>query len=154
MGIDRTNLESAVRRGLPGRARWMLDETPLDFTFAVATRGLGALPEAATWPDHEEACDLFPFGEQDYAEGGGAHPWLCVRGRDGAVVGYDLERIEPVFLLNTSIDRFIATFQLFDRRLGSAPQRVPDLESLTRSIDPEAYPTSEWRLLLERLRGG
>ena len=33
--------------------------------------------------------DLLIFGEQDFADGGGAHPWLCIQRKDGAVWVYD-----------------------------------------------------------------
>jgi hypothetical protein len=63
------------------------------------------------------ASDLLVFGMQDFAEGGGAQPWLCVRKRDGWVYGFDPDEDNPMFLLNSSIERFVATLP--------APQPTP-----------------------------
>jgi SUKH-4 immunity protein len=152
MELDRKTTETAIVSGLPAQARWMINGTPLDFDFSVAGHGLRRLPDEAIEAGDVEASDLLLFGEQDFAEGGGACPWLCVRKRDGSVYGFDPERDKPMFLLNTSIERFIATFRLLDEHLGSNAELPSDCESRLRAIDPDAYRRSDWRSLVECLR--
>lgn len=91
------------------------------------------------------------FGECDYSEGGGAQPCLTIRRSDGAVYGFDAERDTALFLLNSSIEKFIRTFRLLDEYLGQQKPVPLDLADRVREIDPEAYPASEWRLLIEYL---
>jgi hypothetical protein len=152
MELDRKAVETALASGLPAEARWMIGGTPLDFEFPVARLGLRGLPDVAPEVGEALASHLLVFGEQDFAEGGGARPWLCVRKSDGWVYGFDPDREAPAFLLNSSAERFIATFALLDAHLGKNEPLPPDCESRLREIDPEAYPSSDWRLLVECLR--
>jgi hypothetical protein len=152
MGLDRKAIEFTLAAGLPVQSRWMIDGTPLDFEFTVGRLGLHRLPDEALRASDTASSDLQVFGEQNFAEGGGASLWLCVRGRDGSVYGFDPEREEPVFLLNFSIDRFVATFRLLNDYLAKNRPLPLDCESRLRAIDPEAYPNSDWRLLVECLR--
>jgi hypothetical protein len=130
----------------------MIDGTPLDFEFTVGRLGLRRLPGEVLEGGDTASSALLVFGEQDFAEGGGARPWLCVRERDGSVYGFDPEREQPMFLLNSSVERFVATFRLLNAQLGKNKPLPPDCESRLRAIDREAYPNSEWRLLVECLR--
>ena len=152
MELDLNAIQSAAVAGLPARARWIVGDTPLDFDFTGARRGLrritrddvgGAIPDL--WSN------LLVFGGVDYAEGGGAWPLIAVRASDGAVCGLHLDRDgdEAVFLFSSSIHQFVHTFVALDPylRLG---QRLPaDIEARVRGIDPQAYPVSEWRLLIQ-----
>jgi hypothetical protein len=54
-------------------------------------------------------------------------------------------------LLNSSIERFIQTFALLNEFLGKGEQLPLHAKALVRDIDPEAYPASEWRLLVDHL---
>jgi hypothetical protein len=92
MEPDPKDIEPAISTGLPAKARWLIDGTPLDFNFAIT----GMLPDYAMRAD-PAAGDLLVFGEQDFGEGGGAHPWLCVHQRHRRVYGFDIEREEPTF---------------------------------------------------------
>jgi hypothetical protein len=130
----------------------MINGTPLDFEFPVARTGLRRLPEDVLESSDTASSELLVFGEQDFAKGGGASAWLCVRECDGSVNGFDPEREEPVFLLNSAIDRFVATFRLLNDHLATSKRLPQNCDSRLRVIDPEAYPNSEWQLLVECLR--
>jgi hypothetical protein len=130
----------------------MIVGTPLDFEFTVGRIGLYRLPNEVLESSHTASSELLVFGEQDFAEGGGARPWLCVRERDGSIYGFDPEREEPEFLLNSSLDRFMMTFRLLNDYLAKNKPLPRDCETRLRAIDPESYPDSDWRLLMEYLR--
>ena len=146
MSLDRKATEAVLTSGLPDRARWMVEGEPLDFEFTVGRRGLYSLPDAA-------ASGLLVFGEQDYAEGGGSRSWLCVRERDGAVYGFDPGLEEPLVLLNSSVPQFVATFRTLDGYLSKDEAVPPDCDGRLCGLDPESYPSSDWRLLVECLSG-
>ena len=152
MDIDARAIQAAVAAGLPARARWLIDGTTLDFDFSAASDALRWLPAEATDNPNAAASDLLVFGLQDFAECGGAQPWLCVRKRDGWVHGFDPDEDDPMSLLNSSIERFIATFRFLDQHLANNKQLPSDSESRLRAIDPDAYAMSDWRILAERLR--
>src|SRR5262245_24053838 len=142
-------IETTVTAELPVHARWIINGTPLDFEFTVSQLGLQKLPVEVL--EDAAASELLVFGKQDFAEGGGARPWLCVRQRDGSVYGFDPEREQPMFLLNSSVERFVATFRLFNDYLAKDRPLPVDCESRLKAIDGEAYPSSDWRLLVECL---
>jgi hypothetical protein len=87
MGLDRMTVESTLTSDLPVQARWMIDGTPLGFEFTVGRLGLRRLPDEVLEAGDTASSELLVFGEQDFAEGGGARPWLCVRECEGAVCG-------------------------------------------------------------------
>src|SRR6476659_4557945 len=144
MGLGRADIESTLASGLPGQARWMSGDTPLDFEFTVGSVGLHELPDEVLASCAGASTELLVFGRQDFAEGGGASPCLCVRERAGSVYGFDPEREEPLFLLNSSVDRFVATFRLLSDYLTTNEPLPSDCESRVRAIDPEAYSHSDW----------
>ena len=152
MILDRAVIEATLASGLPVQARWMIDGTPLDFEFTVGRVGLRRLPDEVLKVGDAASSELLVFGEQDFAEGGGARPWLCVQESDGSVHGFDPEREQPMFLLNSSVERFVATFRLLDDYLAKSRPLPPDCESRLRAIDGEVYSGSDWRLLVECLR--
>jgi len=49
------------------------------------------------------------------------------------------------------INRFVKTFRLFDETIRYRRIRIHDLLPLAAAIDPDAYATSEWRLLADYL---
>ncbi len=149
MKIDIATMRSAIEAGLPVHKRWIIRGTPLDYDFSVARSGLGKLPTGNGGSQDQEWSDFCAFGKYDYAEGGGAAPWLCIRMTDGAVCGLDFEQEDPVFLLDSSLQRFIQTFSVFDDYLGSRASLPADFDARLRRIDPNAYPVSDWRLLFE-----
>lgn len=59
----------------------------------------------------------------------------------------------PVKLLNSSLTGFIRTFHLLDAHLNTKYEHLPvGIEQQLHAIDPETYPNSDWRLLVEELR--
>jgi hypothetical protein len=42
MAIDPKAMQAKIIAGLPLRARWMINETPLDYDFSIAHQGLRA----------------------------------------------------------------------------------------------------------------
>jgi hypothetical protein len=152
VALDLKAIQDALITRLPVRARWAIHGTPLDFDFSLARQPLHGLPDYAIESGDPEWSELVAFGEYDYAEGGGANPWLCVRMRDGSVCGFDGESERPIFLLNSSVEQFIATFRLLDQYLGSELLLPSDCEAQLRNIDPN-FPTSDWRRLVDAVRG-
>ena len=150
--LDVEAARSAIIAGLPTRTRWMLEDTPLDFDFTQAHECLRKLTTDDFSGDMDkEWTDLLIFGRYDYAEGGGASPWITIRKTDGAVRGLDFEREPAVFVYNSSIERFIQTFSLLDRYLGHCQPLPSAIEARVREIDSDGYPASDWRLLIEYL---
>lgn len=138
MKLSHITAESILATALPEKARWMIDGAPLDFEFTVASHGLQPLPNEvqrfgdATWSD------LLVFGEHDYAEGGGARALLCIRERDGAVLGLDLEREVAIFPLNSSADKVRRNFSSagrLPRSRQTLAARLREANSLDRSAD-------------------
>ncbi len=155
MGLDLGAIQSAAVAGLPDRARWVIDGMPLDFDFRDARRGLRRITseDVVGRAIPNEWSDLLIFGEYDYAEGGGARPWIAVRASDGAACGLDVEQADEraVFLFNSSIGGFVQTFAALDPYLRRGQRLPADIEARIRGIDPRTYPVSEWRSLIEHL---
>ena len=137
---------------LPRRARWLIRGMPLDFEFStdryrlqrVTDSDVVGSPVPAEWSDYGL------IGREDYAERGGASPWIAIREPDGFVCGLDIERDEEnTFIYNSSLDRFIATFDLLGEYLGDERNLPPDLVPQLEALDPEAFGSSEWRDLME-----
>jgi hypothetical protein len=156
MNLDLKTIQSTALARLPERTRWLIKGVPLDIDFSTARRGLarvgGQHVIGGTPPPQWRK--LLIFGEYDYAEGGGAAAWICVREGDGAICGLDPERGEqPVFLFNSSIDRFIDTFLLLDLHLRSARALPDGIVAAARDLDGDAYDASEWRVLINHISG-
>jgi hypothetical protein len=151
MPLDPEAVRSALASRLPLAARWMINETPMDYDFSAARRVLQPLDRDALLDAPEaEWLDLLIFGEYDYAEGGGANPFLGVMRATGAIHGLDVERDDqPLFLLNSSTDAFIETFTFLNSFLGAGRPLPTDADARLRSIDPHAYPDSDWKRLVE-----
>ena len=157
MLTDPAAILATIDARLPRQARWLLLGTPLDFEFdtdryrlqRVTDRDVIGGPVPEDWFD----CGL--IGREDYAEGGGASPWIAIRERDGFVCGLDIERDgEKTFIYNSSLDRFVATFDLLDGYLREERDVPPDLSSRVEALDPEAFAVSEWRPLIEHVTAG
>lgn len=151
--IDTEAVRHQVLASLPTDARWLLNGIPLAFSFARATARLEPLdPSEVTGPLELEWRSLHLFGEQDYADGGGATPFIGVDVNSGKIIGLDLERdTAPLSLFNSNIDAFIRTFRLLDDAFRREPVLVHVLEAQVRQIDPAAFSSSEWARLLEFL---
>jgi hypothetical protein len=146
-------LRAQVGERLPRRARWLVGGTPWDWDFSRARDALKPIAEsdvADGTPIRSDWLKLYVFGQEDYAEGGGASPLLTVHIETGIVHGLDVERDgEASFLLNSSVVHFIETFFVFDQvlRTGTASRR--DLLDLVRAADPDAFTRSEWRAAVD-----
>ena len=153
MKIDLEGVRSAIVRGLPTHARWQVGETTIDFDFSAAIRGLrGITAEDFVGGHLDDAwADLLVFGAMDHSEGGGASPWITLQVPDGAVCGLDVERQSPVFVFNSTVDRFIRTFALLHESLGRGLPLPASLGAEARAIDPACDPASEWLSLIAHL---
>ncbi len=151
MGLDLSSIAQEIAKSLPLSARWMAKSTPMEFDFSAGQSGLRELMSLEADFGNTAPQQFLVFGNCDYSEGGGANPWLCIRKSDGWVCGFDLERESEVFVFNSSIERFILTFGLLNRYLGTnVPSLLPTrCESDIEQIDFQAYPTSEWKMLIE-----
>src|SRR5262249_28368138 len=94
MDYDPGNLSSELASGLPERVRWVIGGVSLDYDFSACRQGLRRLTadEVAECGGERDWSEFRVFGRYDYAEGGGATPWIVVRMTDGAVCGLDMER--------------------------------------------------------------
>jgi hypothetical protein len=157
MSADPKAILSAIDAGLPRQARWMLRGTPLDFDFSIDHYALRQVTDSDVvgGPVPEEWSDCRLIGMYDYDEGGGASPWIAIRKSDGFVCGLDVERDEQTtFIFNSSLDRFIRTFNLLDQYLRAGRELPPDIASRVGALDPEAFPLSDWRKLIELITAG
>jgi hypothetical protein len=143
----------ATARGeLPANVRWMVGDTPLDFDFAGLHYGLRpATSEDLGGATPDQAASFVVFGRYGYAEGGGASPLIVIGHGDEAIYGVDAEREETIFLFNSSVGQFVATFAALDPHLREGRPLSADIETVVRDIDPLAYPISEWRDLIEHM---
>jgi hypothetical protein len=149
--MDLSAIQLAVTSRLPRRARWLTpDGTPLDFTFYAVPRRLSdLLAEEGCDGAVDGAEDFTGFGECDYAEGGGARPWLVVGNVDSRVYAIDIESERPIELLNSTLAGFVETFRLLHNDLGAGRLLSPGVGRSAEQLDPESYPNSEWAHLVE-----
>jgi hypothetical protein len=151
---DIESIRLQIVKRLPVRVRWPANGTFLDFDFSrseaplkpVAPRDFnGATVIESEWTS------LQIFGGYDYAEGGGANPFLGVHCETGAVFGLDAELYaSAMFIFNSDVDRFIETFLALDRalRLGEVPGPIKER---LREIDSGVFERSEWRSFADHL---
>jgi hypothetical protein len=134
--------------------RWHIAKVPLDFDLSRAQSGLEYLdqPTFEGYPIVGRWKPLYIFGEERYAEGGGAISSLCVSAVSGAVVGLDIEREgESLFFLNSDLPKFIATFNAFDRAFQRGSTQASSLIAEGIAIDQSGFTKSEWYDLAEVL---
>jgi len=150
---EETRKQIAAR--LPQRVQWMIDGIAWDFDFTRSQRPLLPLLDSDLHAGdiNAEWTVLDLFGEEDYAEGGGASPLLGVHRETGQIFGLDVEReSSQMFLLNSDADRFIRTFLLFDDVIRAGKLSVADVAERAREIDPATFHGSEWQELAEYLK--
>jgi hypothetical protein len=155
--IDPESARQEVARRLPARVRWLVRGVPLDFDFSRSRASLRPIaPTDLSGCDIEdEWTTLFLFGEEDYADGGGASSYLGVHRDTGEICGLDVEREESqVFILNSNVDRFIQTFQKIDEMLSHTPVASGILSRALMKIDPDAFQHSEWRKFSSYVEAG
>jgi hypothetical protein len=143
-----------IMHELPARARWLVGGSPLDFDFSRAQRDLRPIGEADTngFEIPQEWLTLYLFGEEDYAQGGGAAPYLGVHADTGQVFGLDVERdSSPIYLLNSDVDKYILTFDVFDQALRRGTLHVMQVARLAEEVDPVAFVAGEWHYLADAI---
>jgi hypothetical protein len=151
--IDLEHARHRITTELPPRVRWLIKGSPLDFDFSRSQVPLKPLSQSEIHGTIEKDwTTLYLFGERDYAEGGGASPFLGISSTSGEILGLDVERDSGCrFLLNSDIESFIKTFEVFDRVLRLGTTALDSLSSSAIEIDPRAFQRSEWALLLDHL---
>src|SRR5882762_6273506 len=100
--IHPVEIARMVAAELPRTRQWRIANVPLDYDFSRAQSDLEYLDQPAFegYPIVGRWEPLYIFGEERYAEGGGAISVLCVSAVSGAVVGLDIEREgESLFFL-------------------------------------------------------
>ena len=139
------------------RVRWLVGNCPIDFDFSRAQDDLRPLTVSDTngFEIPQEWQSLCLFGEQNYAEGGGATPYLGIHIDTGQVFALDVEsESSPLSLLNSDIDKFISTFDVFDRAVRQATLQIEQVAGLVEEIDPIAFADSEWVGLIDAITSG
>lgn len=146
-----------LARALPVRVRWLIENYPIDFDFSRAQDDLKPMTISDTngFDIPQEWQSLCLFGEQSYAEGGGAAPYLGIHRDTGQVFALDVENeSSPLSLLNSDIDKFLSTFDAFDRFVRQGTLPIKQVAGLIEEIDPAAFAESEWSDLLDAITSG
>lgn len=154
---DPAAILATIDARLPRRARWLILGTTLDFEFSTDRYRLQPVTDrdVVGGPVPEEWSNCGVIGREEYAQGGGASPWIAIRERDGFVCGLDIEREgEKTFIYNSSLDRFISTFELLDEYLRDERDLPPDLLPRVEALDREVFAVSEWRHLIAHVTAG
>ncbi len=141
--MDLNTLRDAILRGLPRKTRWFPhDPDCLDFAFPGYIRPVNELGPGlqgrGPWPN------LFAFGEYDFADGGAAYGWICIREKDGAILDFGPARKDAIRIMNSSLDAFIRTFCILDRIRSQPNQDCDDMMALLRKTDPDAPADAVW----------
>jgi|GEM_PF-1820871 len=155
--MSRTHLQAlkSTLARLPRTSRWMLRDALLDFTFLSLHETLPPIGDNLlhAWAEANPVWRSWRvIGDYSYAGGGGSHPLICLRPDDAAVCGLDLEREDPVFIFNSTAERFQETFAYLESFLAKGAALPACAEDKLLSIDSEGFPRSEWRLLVAYLR--
>jgi len=139
---------------LPLKKRWSINNTHLDFDFSRALsplRALGTEDFIGSIIDPQWR-RLHVFGEENYADAGGAQSLLAIHRESGKIFAFDVEREdEQMFLLNSDAASFIRTFLTLNKFMFEESVQNAQIEECLRAIDPSAFDKSEWRLLTEFL---
>jgi hypothetical protein len=152
--IEIESIREQIVTRLPVRAQWLISGTSLDFDFSPSQGTLHPVTTTDVVGDtvEEQWTSLRIFGQQDYAEGGGASPYLTVDADTGEIFGLDVERTtSQLFLLNSNIDRFIQTFLALDRMLHLGGLPDADIAARLKTIDPDAFERSDWRVISDHV---
>jgi hypothetical protein len=154
-GIDAAEVRRLLLAELPLQRRWCTPRLTVTYDFLRGREGLAPVRTEldARWFD-ESWTALAIFGTADYFDGGGAMHCLVIDTTVGAVSGLDIQaRDAPLFSINSSLPRFIATFRYLDEILSTGRPLPGDAEEVVQRIDPVAFSASDWRAMLLHLRG-
>lgn len=141
---------AAIDARLPRRVRWTVCGTPLDFDFSAERFRLRRPDDRdiVGGPIPEEWLGFRLIGR--YFCDGGASPWIAIRDSDGFVCGLDIERdSETTFIFNSSLDRFISTFNMLDEYLRTGRELSAEVTSRVGALDPDVFARSDWHELIE-----
>lgn len=144
-----------AQAGLPEAIAFGDRQNPSQLSFKSLERGLipllEALPEGITGP--ESWAELVVLGEERIE--GGASPYWCMHGPTGRVELIDLEwdDDDQPMLVNTSVACLAETLLIFRQwvRLEGSDRDLSRLRADMERVDPVAWPTSQWRMLLDHL---
>ena|ERR1700677_2385022 len=161
MPLDIGAIQQSVISDLPIRVRWMLKNTYAVFDFSPAKTALQVLAPTDVVGVEEnwtkKWADYLIFGKSDYSEGGGGStPLLAIDRNNGKIYELDVEQDEDakvLTLLNSSMAQFIKTFRCLGKFLEKGEPLPKSIEGDLRVIDSEAYPTGNWRFLVDYLIG-
>jgi len=141
-----------IEQNLPLKVTWQITGMSICVDFSRCRDLLKPLQKTDTNSKIEDEWKaLYLFGEEDYADGGGAHPWLGVNEDTGKIYGLDIQRTEPIYFLNTDVEKYIKTFLLFDNVVRQGQSSIEELSKSSRKLDP-AFTKSDWRLLADYLQ--
>jgi hypothetical protein len=151
--MDYERIQSAFHMTLPRIVHWEINEFSVDYDFSLAQDGLRRIDadDIVGGSFDEEWHNLIVFGVASHADCGGATYFICVCGQTGIVYGFDPDRTEPKFLLNSSVPQFLQTFAFLDRYFQAGLQLPGHVDDLLREMDQQAYNDSEWRLMIDYL---
>jgi hypothetical protein len=158
--INLETVRQEVVSRLPVHVRWIVsvwgDSLAFDFSRSLAPLcKIEQSDVSAVTSIEPEWTSLYLFGEEDFADGGGASPYLGVHQDSGEIYGLDVEREESqVFLLNSNADKFIQTFQTVEEMLRNMPVAPGTLSKALQGIDPVVFQRSEWRDLVGYVEAG
>src|SRR5262252_7044893 len=107
--IDMESARAQLASSLPVYARWSVRGDALDFDFSRSNAPLRNLThgDLGCCPG-DEMRSLYIFGEEHFADGGGATSFLAIHGTMGTVLGIDPERdTSQLYFLNSNVHAFI-----------------------------------------------
>jgi hypothetical protein len=158
-GVDAPSVEFLMRTGLPRALAYGEKSCPAHLSFVPLERGLPPLWEVLDEPPNApfekplEWVDHFVIGVEWFE--GGASPYWCLQGGSGRVNTIDIESDDGApRLANSSVEHLAETFMVFrhwakQERRGA--QAVAQLRTALQGADPEAWPLSQWSILLDYL---
>lgn len=149
--VDLEALRQQLHQGLPQQVRWEVEETPWDLDFSRAATPLRTLQDGEIYGEVPAAWrNLWIFGEDDFAEGGGANCQYVIDGADGRILCLETE-MDSLVPWNSDAGRFIKSFALVDRLMRQKDITPEAAADAVRAIDPEVYESSRWSQLLGHL---
>lgn len=141
-----------VISGLPQSCKWCVQDTNLEFHFRIMDTEKPYLSKEHGIGDIESGWErLIPFGDMIYANGGGSSSLILFNELDERVYGLDIEREEPLFVLNSTIKAFIETWKMINSYFLHIEKDLNTIINRVILIDPLLYNESEWKMFLEYL---
>ena len=152
VGAQFDELRTAL--GATNDTRWSMNGVEVRISFDRLNKPERSLfnEPAYGWDDRPKSWTHFlPFA--DILVEGGASPLVCLGLTDRRVYLADLERDEPICLLNCSIRQFANSLSVVNSLLDAEAPASSRLLCKLREIDREAYESGEWSGLVTYLAG-